>query len=504
MKVSFIHPQSTIEWNWNSALLIPVFENILPVECSLLTEEQELIVQALIDRDLFHGKENEVLFVPFTNTLFAGTLLLGLGPQDKIHSEKVRRTSAKIVECGKANKIKEWICDWTKISIDYIPPLIEGIMLCQYTFEQYKSPDNLQKDKKTSLVQLTFIVSKEQDISHLQKQSQQTVTICNTVSMIRSLICSPANELTPQSFADFAQDICQQTQIRTYILNKKSLEEKGLNSILAVGKGSKNEPLLLVLEYNISSQEEKPLSLIGKGVTFDTGGICLKPREDMQDMRYDMAGAGVVLGTIYALAELKADVSVVGIIPLVENMPGGSALLPGDIIKTYSGKTVEVLNTDAEGRLILADAITYAQKNYSPQRIVDMATLTGGCIIALGHFSAGLLSNNDDLTEELVRAGQETGERLWTLPLWEDYDKLIQSDFADIANIGPKAEASTIVGGVFLKQFVENNIPWAHIDIAGTAWGVKHIPYWDNKYPTGFGVRLLTHWTLKNYKRNTG
>ncbi len=504
MKISVIHPQSTIEWNWNSALLIPSFENNLPVECSLLTEEQELIVQALIDRDLFHGKENEVLFVPLTSAPFAGAILLGLGPHDKINSEKMRRLSAKVVECTRANKIKELVSYWEYIASEHITPLIEGIMLCQYTFEQYKSAENLQKEKPTSLVQLTFIVPREQNISYLENQCYQTVTICNTVSMVRSLICSPANELTPQSFADFAKDICQKVQINTYILNKNSLEEKGLNSILAVGKGSKKEPLLLVLEYNLSSAKEKTLALIGKGVTFDTGGICLKPRDDMQDMRYDMSGAGVVLGTIYALAELKADVSVVGVIPLVENMPGGSALLPGDIIKTYSGKTVEVLNTDAEGRLIIADAIAYAQKNYALQRIVDVATLTGGCIIALGHFSAGLLSNNDDLTKELVQSGQETGERLWTLPLWEDYDKLIQSDFADIANIGPKSEASTIVGGVFIKQFVENNIPWAHIDIAGTAWGVKHIPYWDNKYPTGFGIRLLTHWILKNYRKNTG
>lgn len=496
MKISVIHPQSTIDWKWNSALLIPVYENNLPVECSLLSEEQELTVQAMIDRDLFHGKENEVLFVPFFNTPFAGTILVGLGHQNKITPEKVRRISAKVVECTKANKIKELVCDWSNIPTEYINPFIEGIMLCQYTFEQYKSSDLTQKEKPTEIIHITYIVPKDNDISALTNQCYKTVMICDAVTMARSLICSPANELTPQFFADFAQDICQKTQIKTYTLNKNSLEEKGLNSILAVGKGSKNEPLLLVLEYNLNPTAEKPIALIGKGVTFDTGGICLKPRDDMQDMRYDMAGAGVVLGTICALAELKSDVSVVGIIPLVENMPGGSALLPGDIIKTYSGKTVEVLNTDAEGRLILADAISYAQKNYSPQQIIDVATLTGGCIIALGHYSAGLLCNNDRLSEELIKAGEEMGERLWKLPLWEDYDKLIQSDFADIANIGPKSEASTIVGGVFLKQFVEGDTPWAHIDIAGTAWGVKHIPYWDSKYPTGYGIRLLTHWIL--------
>jgi len=498
MKVSVVHPQMEIEWNWNTALLIPVCENELPIECEQLTEDQEIIIQSMIDRDLFYGKDNEILFVPFPNASFAGALLVGLGLQDKITPEKIRRTSAQIISHAKANKISHLVCDWEQLSVDNMTPFIEGILLSQYTFDQYKNLDKKGDNKPTEINTITFIVSPNKDISALHNQCSQAVLICNAVTMARSLTCSPANELTPQSFADIARNICKDTQIKVRLLNKIEMEKEGLNCILSVGKGSKNEPLLLVLEYQPQPNPEKPLAIIGKGVTFDTGGICLKPREDMHEMRYDMSGAAVVLGTIYALNELKSDVSVVGIIPLVENMPGGSALLPGDIIKTYSGKTVEVLNTDAEGRLILADAISYAQKNYSPQKIVDIATLTGGCIIALGHFSAGLLSNDEELIQELTQAGERTGERLWTFPLWEDYDKLIQSDFADIANIGPRSEASTIIGAVFLKQFVENSTPWAHIDIAGTAWGVKHIPYWDSKYPTGFGVRLLTYWLLKH------
>ncbi len=500
MKVCVVHPQSPIEWNWNSALLIPVYENNLPVDCPLLTEEQEVAIQAMIDRDLFHGKENEILFIPFPNAPFAGTILAGLGPQNKTNEEKIRRLSPKVVECSRAQKITNLFAYWEKTPAEYIIPFIEGTMLSQFSYEQYKNPETTQKDKPTPLTQMVFIVPKDVDTSTLNNQCAQTITICESVSIVRSLICSPANELTPQSFAKIAQDLCPKDRVTIHILDKKSLEEKGLNCIVAVGKGSQREPLLLVLEYNLTSTSQKPIALVGKGVTFDTGGICLKPRDDMQDMRYDMSGAGVVLGTIYALAELKVGVPIVGIIPLVENMPGGSALLPGDIIKTYSGKTVEVLNTDAEGRLILADAISYVQKNYNPDKVIDIATLTGGCIIALGHYSAGLMSNNDNLAEELRKAGDETGERIWTLPLWDDYEKLIQSDFADIANIGPKSEASTIVGGMFLKQFVEKDTPWAHIDIAGTAWGVKHINYWDSKYPTGYGVRLLTHWILKYNK----
>ncbi|HOV32755.1 MAG TPA: leucyl aminopeptidase [Candidatus Hydrogenedens sp.] len=502
MIVSVVHPQMTIEWNWNTTLLIPIFENELPVDCELLTEDQEIIIQSMIDRDLFYGKDNEFLFVPFPDAAFAGALLVGLGKQDKINLEKVRRISAQIFPYTKANKITHLVCDWERLSPEYMTPFIEGIFLAQYTFEQYKNQEKKESNKPIEINTIIFIVSTDKDISVLNNQCGQTVLICNAVAMARSLTCSPANELTPQTFADIAKNVCKDTQIKVRVLNKIEMEKEGLNCILSVGKGSKNEPLLLVLEYQPEMSSEKPLVIIGKGVTFDTGGICLKPRDDMHEMRYDMSGAATVLGTIYALNELKSAVSVVGIIPLVENMPGGSALLPGDIIKTYSGKTVEVLNTDAEGRLILADAISYVQKNYSPQKIVDIATLTGGCIIALGHFAAGLLGNNNELIQELTQAGEQTGERLWTLPIWEDYDKLIQSDFADIANIGPKSDASTIIGAVFLKQFVENNTPWAHIDIAGTAWGVKHIPYWDTKYPTGFGVRLLTCWLLKHKREN--
>lgn len=502
MIVSAIHPQTQIEWNWNTALLIPIFENKLPVDSELLTEDQEIIIQSMIDRDLFFGKDNEFLFVPFPDADFAGALLVGLGQQDKINIEKVRRISAQVLPHAKANKITRFVCDWERISPEYMTPFIEGIFLSQYTFEQYKNQEKKEGYKPTEINTITFIVSTNEDISILNNQCSQTVLICNAVTMARSLICSPANELTPQTFADIAKNVCKDTQIKVRLLNKIEMEKEGLNCILSVGKGSKNEPLLLVLEYQPEMNSEKPLAIIGKGVTFDTGGICLKPRDDMHEMRYDMSGAAAVLATIYALNELKSNISAVGIIPLVENMPGGSALLPGDIIKTYSGKTVEVLNTDAEGRLILADAISYAQKNYSPQKIVDIATLTGGCIIALGHFAAGLLGNNEELIQELTQAGEQTGERLWTLPIWEDYDKLIQSDFADIANIGPKSDASTIIGAVFLKQFIENNTPWAHIDIAGTAWGVKHIPYWDTKYPTGFGVRLLTCWLLKHKRNN--
>ncbi|HOL19124.1 MAG TPA: leucyl aminopeptidase [Candidatus Hydrogenedens sp.] len=495
MKVSVIHSQTTIEFDWNTALLIPIFETKLPIQCEILKEEQEIFIQSIIDRDLFSGKENDILYVPFASPNLAGVILLGLGKKEEFHEEKMRRIASSVINYTRNNKISSIVCDWNYISTEYIPPFIEGIILSQYIFDQYKTK-NANEDKKTNpITNVTFIVSSEENIQTLNNQCEQTVLICNTVNMVRSLISSPANELTPQSFTTFAQNMFQNLPLKFQVLDKSELEREGLNGILAVGKGSKNEPMMMILEYQPSSSNtEKQVVIVGKGVTFDTGGICLKPHEGMQEMRYDMSGAAVVLGTMYILAELKLNIPVIGLIPLVENIPSGSALLPGDIIKMYGGKTVEVLNTDAEGRLIIADAMAYAQKNYAPKKIIDIATLTGGCIIALGHFCAGVLGNDKELIKELLHAGNKTGERLWEFPLWTDYEKLIQSDFADVANIGPKGEASTIVGGIFLKQFVENNILWAHIDIAGTAWGVKHIAYWDSKYPTGFGVRLLIQW----------
>ncbi len=349
-----------------------------------------------------------------------------------------------------------------------------------------------------NVVGITFLTHPDENVERVIKMTNDTVSVCNSVNMCRTLVCSPANELTPESLADFAKSMCEKVELKCRVLTKEEMEEEGLNAILAVGRGSAREPFMILVEYKHPDYEGDLVALVGKGVTFDTGGISLKPRDDMYEMKYDMAGAGAVLGVLYALGEIKPKVRVIGVIPAVENTPGSNALLPGDVIRSYSGKTVEVLNTDAEGRLILADAISYAYKKYSPATIIDIATLTGGCIIALGHFAGGIMGNDRELVDSLIKVGEKTGERLWELPLWSDYERLVKSEVADIANVGPKGEASTIVGGIFLKSFIEGNIRWAHIDIAGTAWGVKHISYWNEKYPTGFGVRLLTNWLISN------
>jgi leucyl aminopeptidase len=302
----------------------------------------------------------------------------------------------------------------------------------------------------------------------------------------------PPNECNPATLAAFAKDMAKKNKMKCIVLSKSELKKKGFGGITAVGQGSKNEPKLMILEHNGGSRTEKPIVLVGKAVTFDTGGISLKPGEKMDEMKFDKCGGCTVLGIMKTVSELKLPVNVVGIVPSVENMPGGEAYRPGDIIKLYSGKTAEILNTDAEGRLILADAISYGEQHYSPKAIIDFATLTGACIIALGTNVAAIVSNDEQLTQKINESSKRTTEEVWELPLNDDYMDMIKSDVADMKNIGIGRAAGTITAAAFLKNAVEKT-PWAHIDIAGVAWtqvATKSKPY-NPKGATGFGVRLI-------------
>ena len=286
--------------------------------------------------------------------------------------------------------------------------------------------------------------------------------------------------------------------MKCIVFSKNELKKKGFGGIDAVGQGSKNEPKLITLEHNGGPRNEKPIVLIGKAVTFDTGGISLKPGEKMDEMKFDKCGGCTVLGIMKAVSELKLSVNVVGIIPSVENMPGSDSYRPGDIIKLYNGKTAEILNTDAEGRLILADALAFGEKQYSPKAIIDFATLTGACIIALGTNVAAIISNNERLTQKIQESSKRTTEEVWELPLNEDYMNMIKSDVADMKNIGIGRAAGTITAAAFLKNALEET-PWVHIDIAGVAWtqvATKSKPY-NPKGATGFGVRLILDYLQK-------
>jgi leucyl aminopeptidase len=325
--------------------------------------------------------------------------------------------------------------------------------------------------------------------------------VADAVFFARDLVSEPANILYPESFAERIRERLTALGVTVEILGEAKLQKLGMGALLGVGQGSERETQLVVMNYAGAPKvkNKRPVAFVGKGVTFDTGGISLKPAAGMEDMKWDMAGAGAVTGLMAALAGRKAKVNAVGVVALVENMPDGKAQRPGDIVKSMSGQTIEVLNTDAEGRLALADALYYTIDRFKPQAVIDLATLTGAVIIALGSEFAGLFANDDELANELIAAGTETGEKLWRLPMADAYDKAIDSDAADMKNIAGDRGAGSAIGAVFLKRFVKDT-RWAHLDIAGVAWSKKDKPTVP-KGATAFGVRLLDRFVADVYER---
>ena len=305
----------------------------------------------------------------------------------------------------------------------------------------------------------------------------------------RELVTLPGNVATPRYLAAEAERLAGEHGFRVEVRDRKRLEEEGFGGLLTVARGSVEEPCFIEMEHEGSGGD--PVVVVGKGVTFDAGGISLKPASGMEDMKYDMAGAAAVFGVMIAAARLDIPQRVIGLVPATENLPAGDAVKPGDVIRGLSGKSIEVINTDAEGRLILSDALTYAQR-LDPVAIVDMATLTGACVVALGHHAVAVLANDRGIADELSEAGEATGERTWPLPLWKAYRAQLDSDIADIKNIGGRG-AGTITAGWFLREFVSDDVPWAHLDIAGTAWA-KEARGWQPKGATGVGVRLVHEW----------
>ncbi|RME64602.1 MAG: leucyl aminopeptidase, partial [Nitrospirae bacterium] len=330
--------------------------------------------------------------------------------------------------------------------------------------------------------------------SSIERKALEIQKIVDAVFFARDLINRPSNELGPEQLAEAGLSL-KSKRVKVTVYDRKKIESFGMDAFLAVSKGSTREPRLIVVEYN--GGRKGPIALVGKSITFDSGGLSLKPSDAMEKMKYDMSGGAAVLGTIKAVSALDLPVKIIGILPATDNMPGGSATKPGDVVKSITGKTIEILNTDAEGRLALADAIGFVRERYKPEAIVDIATLTGACVIALGPEAAALMSNNDRLAEMLVDASSETGERLWRMPLYDDYAEYLKSDIADLKNIGGRA-GGLITAGYFLKEFA-GDTPWAHIDIASVAWSDKDRFYYT-KGPTGFGVRTFVE-LLRDYRR---
>jgi leucyl aminopeptidase len=369
-----------------------------------------------------------------------------------------------------------------------------GAQLRNYRFDKYKTKE--KAEQKNSLETLTLVVAGQVEARRVYDRLAPTI---DAVFFTRDLVSEPANVLFPAEFARRARELTK-VGVKIEILGEAEMKNLGMNTLLGVGQGSERESQLLVMRWMNGPKSQKPIALIGKGVCFDTGGISLKPPGGMEDMKWDMGGAGAVTGAMRLLAARKARVNVVGVCALVENMPGGKAQRPGDVVKSMSGQTVEVINTDAEGRLILSDAMWYAQDKFKPQAMVELSTLTGAIIVALGHERAGLFTNNNQLSNRLRVAGGSVGEKLWRMPLGPRYDKLIDSDIADMKNVSTGRDASSITAAQFLQRFVQEGVAWAHIDIAGMAWSTKG-NVTAPKGATAYGVRLLDAWIAENYER---
>jgi len=372
--------------------------------------------------------------------------------------------------------------------------LATGARLRAYSFDRYKTKKK-EDDKRPSGATLTVAVS---DVAAANKALAPNAAIAEGVVLARDLVNEPANVLYPEEFARRASKL-RKVGVDVDVLDVKQMRKLGMGALLGVGQGSVRESRLVVMRWNGGKRGEKPVAFIGKGVCFDTGGISIKPAGGMEDMKGDMAGAACVVGLMHALAARKAKVNAVGLIGCVENMPDGNAQRPGDIVTSMSGQTIEIINTDAEGRLVLADVLWYAATKYQPKFMVNMATLTGAIIVALGHQHAGMFANDDALAEQINQAGLDTGETVWRMPLGAEYDKMIDSKFADVKNTGGTRWAGSITAAQFLQRFVKDNTPWAHLDIAGTGMDSRQTEI-NRSWGSGWGVRLLDRLVRDHYE----
>lgn len=461
------------------ALVVTGFEGGPP---AIPAGEAAQQVKDLYDSGEFAGKWLEISILHRPVGLKAKRLVLaGGGKPEKFGSADMRKLSGAVLRSLKNKSVRgiTIALDDAHRSDEFAAAAVEGALLGDFESHRYKT-DPKKNDKHVDSFAVLGASQSAVDRGRILGEAQ---------NFTRALANDPPNLLTPMRLAERAREMAADLGLDCEVLDQDRMRQLGMGALLGVAQGSAEPPALIVLRYKPAtpSSSKDHLGLVGKGVTFDTGGISIKPAQDMDQMRYDMAGGGAVLGAMRAIAQLKPSIPVTGIIPTVENMPGSRAQRPGDIVTSLSGKTVEVLNTDAEGRLILIDALTYAQ-TLGCTHLVDAATLTGAVVVALGHFYAGAFSNNDSFLNKLLAAAKTEGEKMWQLPIDEDYKKALESDFADLHNIGGRP-GGAITAAMFIKDFV-NGIPWVHLDIAGTAWLEKGEPYMV-KGATGIGVRTF-------------
>ena len=418
-------------------------------------------------------------------------LLVGIGEGSEHDLERGGAALTAKLQTSGATDVHVAVASAGQSDADDVLAFAMGARLRNWRLDTYRTR---LADKAKPTLATVIIASPHGD---LHARWAENAAIADGVAFTQTLVAEPPNILYPESFVERCQHLAD-LGVELEVLDERQMKALGMGALLGVAQGSTRPPRLLAMRWNGGNPGEAPVVFIGKGVTFDTGGISLKPGPGMDMMKWDMGGAGAVAGAIKAIAGRKAKANVVGVVGLVENMPDGNAMRPGDIVTTMSGQTVEVLNTDAEGRLVLCDAISWAQKTYDPKVIVDLATLTGAMVISLGHEYAGMFANDETLASDLLAAGDVSNNKLWRFPLSPAYDKLIDSPIADMKNIGPR-EGGSITAAQFLKRYVEDGVAWAHLDIAGMAWGDKDGPVYA-KGATGYGVRLLDRYIAANHE----
>jgi leucyl aminopeptidase len=473
------------------ALVIPVFKDEKPDEGFLKNVDAATggIVKSVIDAEELKGKEGETVFMHLLNNdriKAQRLLLIGVGEKDEYTRTQVSQMAGTAVRLLRGKSVKSLaIVPRLEGSPDEIASaVVEGSVMAVFDPDKYRT-----SDKENRTIERLVVASEGAEETGLNAGIERGRVIGEAVNLARDMANEPGAYLTPTIMAERAREVANEFNLSIDVLDEERMQQEGMGSLLSVARGSDEPAKLIILKYTPESpiKSDGLLAFVGKGVTFDSGGISLKPGENMELMKYDMTGGATVIAAMQAIAQLKPPIPVLGVVPATENLPSGKATKPGDVVRAMTGKTIEVINTDAEGRLILADAIAYAKK-LGATRIIDMATLTGAVSIALGDVNAAVLGTDQELIDEIIAAGSEAGEKFWQLPLDKEYSKQIKSDIADIKNVGGR-KAGTITAAAFLKEFADG-VSWAHLDIAGTAWGDDAKPY-RSKGPTGIAVRTL-------------
>ncbi len=479
------------------AIIAGIYEDSADLNLSPHAREINRLLDGAIDdvlrRKGFTGKRKQIEVINTGEAIPATYVIIcGLGKIEKVGLEQIRQAVGRASLRAREMGLRTLAAAATSFSYkmedttihDVGEAIVEGALLALYKFSKYKV---MESNNSKYIEEIRLVEGDKNKVGEVEKGVEQGKVISESVTFVRDLINSPANEMTPSILAEVAKKVAKVNRIRCTILSKRQIERLGMGAYLGVAKGSQEPPKFIILEYNGSKRGDKPMVIVGKAITFDSGGISLKPSEGMGKMKYDMAGGAITIGVVRAASLLHLPLNLIGLLPATENMPGGAASRPGDILHSMSGRTIEIVSTDAEGRLALSDALYYATR-YKPRWIIDIATLTGACVIALGEHAIGMLGNDKELKERLTKAGDKTWERVWEMPLWDEYIEQIKSPIADMKNSGGKG-GGVITAAGFLSKFVEG-YPWAHLDIAGIAWNDT-----DKSYipagASGVGVRLL-------------